>query len=108
MITTRTTALIAALSVLSMAASTAPAAFAVNSAAQGDITFQENHAKIKQKAESEANNVSVSGTGNSGGNTVISANVQTATVTQSNDNPHFNALLQFNICDLTDSLLIGC
>lgn len=105
MISARTTALLAAVSLMTVAV---PQAFAVNSASQGDITSQENKAKIEQWADSEANNVSVSDTGNSGGNTVISANVQTATVTQSNDNPHFNALLQFNICDLTDSLLIGC
>jgi hypothetical protein len=106
MISARTTALLAALSLVTVSA--VPAAFAVNSADQGDITFQENHAKIKQYAESEANNASISGTGHSGGNSVISANVQTASVTQSNDNPHFNALLQFNICNLTDSLIIGC
>ena len=106
MISARTTALLAALSLVAVSA--APAAFAVNSASQGDVTVQENKAKIKQYAESEANNVSVSGDGNSGGNTVISANVQDADVTQSNDNPHFNALVQFNICNLTSSIIIGC
>jgi hypothetical protein len=105
MITARTTALLAALSLMTVAA---PAAFAVNSADQGDITFQENHAKIKQYAESSADNFSYSDTGHSGGNSVISANVQSADVDQTNDNPHFNALLQFNICALNSSLIIGC
>jgi hypothetical protein len=106
MISTRTTALLAALSLAVVSA--APAAFAVNSADQGDITVQENKAKIKQYADSEANNLSVSDTGHSGGNSVISANIQDADVTQSNDNPHFNALLQFNICNLTSSAIVGC
>jgi hypothetical protein len=97
MITPRTTALLAVLTVA--AVSGAPAAFAVNSAAQGDITFQTNVAKVKQHAESEATNYSESGIGHSGGNTVISANAQTADVDQTNDNPHFNALAQSNLCD---------
>jgi hypothetical protein len=96
MITPRTTALLAALS-LAVAAG-APAAFAVNSADQGDITFQTNVAKIKQHAESEATSYSSSSIGHSGGNSVISANAQTAIITQNNSNPHFNALAQSNLC----------
>ena len=107
MISARTTALIAALSMVGAIA--APAAFAVNSANQGDITFQTNVAKIHQKAFSIAVNHSESGIGHSGGNTVISANVQTADVDQSNDNPHFNALGQSTICDLFGgSFAFGC
>jgi hypothetical protein len=105
MITARTTALLAALSLMTVAA---PAAFAVNSADQGDITFQKNKAHIEQYADSEATNFSLSGDGDSGGNSVVSANVQSADVNQSNSNPHFNAQTQFNICTLTDSLVIGC
>jgi hypothetical protein len=97
MIPIRTTALIAAMSLLG---TVTPAAFAVNSAAQGDVTFQENKAEIKQKAESEATNISVSDTGNSGGNTVISGNLQTATVVQVNSNPHANLLTQTSACTL--------
>ena len=107
MITAKTTALLAALSLMTVAA---PAAFAVNSADQGDITFQENHAKIKQHQESEATNVSVSSdTGNSGGNSVLSANVATATVTQTNDNPHTNILNQTSTCTLAVlAAALGC
>jgi hypothetical protein len=110
MITVRTTALLAALSMLSMAAYAAPAAFAVNSAAQGDVTFQENHAKIKQDADAKSFNiVGGDGIGNSGGNSAVSGNLQTAIVVQLNDNPHFNALAQSNICTLAaGAAAIGC
>jgi hypothetical protein len=81
----------------------------VNSADQGDITFQENHAKIKQHQESEAFNLSVSDTGHSGGNTVLSGNVATATVTQTNTNPHANELTQTSACALDIlAFAIGC
>jgi hypothetical protein len=106
MITAKTTALLAALSLMTVAA---PAAFAINSADQGDITFQENKAKIKQHQESEATNISISGTGHSGGNTVLSGNVATATVTQTNDNPHANVLTQVSVCDIAIlAAVLGC
>ena len=107
MIPTRTAALIAALSMVGAVA--APAAFAVNSANQGDISFLTNIAKIKQHAASIAINHSDSGIGHSGGNTVISANVQTATVTQTNNNPHANLLGQSSVCNLFGgSFAFGC
>ena len=107
MISTRTTALIAALSMVGAIA--APAAFAVNSANQGDISFLTNIAKIKQHAASIAINHSDSGIGHSGGNTVISANVQTAGVDQTNNNPHANLLGQSTNCTLTGaSFAFGC
>jgi hypothetical protein len=87
----------------------APAAFAVNSANQGDISFLTNIAKIHQKAFSAAINHSSSGIGDSGGNTVVSANVQTATVSQNNSNPHANALGQSTVCSLFGgSAAVGC
>jgi hypothetical protein len=109
MIPTRTTAaLIAALSMVGAIA--APAAFAVNSANQGDISFLTNVAKIHQKAFSFAINHSSSGIGHSGGgNTVISANVQTADVDQTNNNPHANLLGQSTVCSLFGgSAAVGC
>ena len=107
MIPTRTAALIAALSMVGAVA--APAAFAVNSANQGDISFLTNIAKIKQHAASYASNYSSSGIGHSGGNTVISGNVQTATISQNNSNPHTNALGQSTICSLFGaSFAFGC
>jgi hypothetical protein len=107
MITRTTTALIAALSMVGAIA--APAAFAVNSANQGDISFLTNVAKIHQSAWSWASNHSSSGIGHSGGNTVISANVQTADVDQTNNNPHANLLGQSSICSLFGgSFAFGC
>jgi hypothetical protein len=107
MITRTTTALIAALSMVGAIA--APAAFAVNSANQGDISFLTNIAKIHQSAFSAASNWSHSGIGDSGGNTVTSANVQTATVSQNNSNPHTNLLGQSSICSLFGgSAAVGC
>src|ERR671936_278463 len=106
MISIRTTALIAA---LSMVGAIAAPAFAVNSANQGDISFLTNVAKIHQKAFSWASNYSHSGIGHSGGNTVISANVQTADVDQTNNNPHANLLGQSTNCTLTGaSFAFGC
>jgi hypothetical protein len=108
MISTRTTtALIAALSMVGAIA--APAAFAVNSANQGDISFLTNIAKIHQSAFSAASSHSDSGIGDSGGNTVTSANVQTADVDQNNSNPHANLLGQSTTCTLTNgSFAFGC
>jgi hypothetical protein len=107
MITRTTTALIAALSMVGAIA--APAAFAVNSADQGDISFLTNVAKVHQSAWSWASNHSDSGIGDSGGNTVTSANVQTADVDQNNSNPHANLLGQSTNCTLTGaSFAFGC
>ena len=107
MISVRITALIAALSMVGAIA--APAAFAVISADQGDITGQTNIAEIHQKAYSAASSYSSSGIGDSGGNSVLSANVQTATIDQDNTNPHFNALAQSTLCNVTaSSSAFGC
>ena len=81
MITTRTAALIAAMSLLG---TVAPAAFAQvgNIATDDDIFAQANEAKIKQEAFSAAGN---SNTGNQAGVNVVSANFQDADVDQDND-----------------------
>jgi hypothetical protein len=81
MITTRTAALIAALSLLG---TVAPAAFAQvgNINTDNDIFAQANHAKIKQEAFSVANNENH---GNQAGVNVVSANFQNAHVDQHNN-----------------------
>ena len=81
MITTRTAALIAAMSLLG---TVAPAAFAQvgNVNTDDDIFAQANQAEIHQKAASFANNEN---DGNQAGVNVASANVQDADVDQSND-----------------------
>ena len=109
MIPTRTTAALIAAALSMVGAIAAPAAFAVNSANQGDISFLTNIAKIHQKAFSAASSYSSSGIGDSGGNTVVSANVQSATVSQNNSNPHANLLGQSTNCTLTGaSFAFGC
>jgi hypothetical protein len=81
MITTRTAALIAAMSLLG---TVAPAAFAQvgNINEDDDIFAQANEAKIKQEAVSVANN---DNDGNQAGVNVVSANFQFADVDQDND-----------------------
>ena len=75
-----------------------------------DVSFLTNIAKTKQHVYSEAHNYSYSSIGNSGGNSVISANVQTATVTQNNSNPHANLANQSTTCDLFGGSFVafGC
>ena len=81
MITTRTAALIAAMSLLG---TVAPAAFAQvgNINEDDDIFAQSNEAEIHQKAFSVANNENE---GEQAGVNVVSANVQDADVDQEND-----------------------
>ena len=81
MITTRTAALIAAMSLLG---TVAPAAFAQvgNINEDDDIFAQANEAKIKQDAFSVANNHN---SGNQAGVNVVSANFQDADIDQDND-----------------------
>jgi hypothetical protein len=81
MITTRTAALIAAMSLLG---TVAPAAFAQvgNINEDNDIFAQANHAKIKQDAFSAASN---DNDGNQAGVNVVSANFQDANIDQDND-----------------------
>ena len=81
MITTRTAALVAAMSLLG---SVAPAAFAQvgNIATDDDIFAQSNEAKIKQNAFSAASN---DNDGNQAGVNVVSANFQDADIDQDND-----------------------
>ena len=81
MITTRTAALIAAMSLLG---TVAPAAFAQvgNINTDDDIFAQANEAKIKQDAFSVANNEN---SGNQAGVNVVSFNDQDADVDQDND-----------------------
>jgi hypothetical protein len=81
MITTRTAALIAAVSLLG---TVAPAAFAQvgNINNDNDIFAQANQAKIKQDAFSVASNENH---GNQAGVNVVSANFQNADVHQRND-----------------------
>src|SRR5262245_19390361 len=81
MITTRTAALIAAMSLLG---TVAPAAFAQvgNINEDDDIFAQANEAKIKQDAFSVAHN---SNSGNQAGVNVVSANFQDADIDQDND-----------------------
>ena len=81
MITTRTAALIAAVSLLG---TVAPAAFAQvgNTNTDNDIFAQANHAKIAQNAFSAASNKN---DGNQAGVNVVSANFQNADVHQRNE-----------------------
>ena len=81
MITTRTAALIAAMSLLG---TVAPAAFAQvgNINEDDDIFAQANEAKISQHAFSVANNEN---SGNQDGVNVVSANIQDADIDQDND-----------------------
>src|SRR5262245_29900494 len=81
MITTRTAALIAAMSLLG---TVAPAAFAQvgNINEDDDIFAQANEAKIKQDAFSVASN---DNDGNQAGVNVVSANFQDADIDQDND-----------------------
>ena len=81
MITTRTAALVAAMSLLG---TVAPAAFAQvgNIATDDDIFAQANEAEIRQSAVSFANNEN---DGNQAGVNVVSANFQDADVDQDND-----------------------
>ena len=81
MITTRTAALVAAMSLLG---TVAPAAFAQvgNINEDDDIFAQSNEAKIKQNAFSIAKN---DNDGNQAGVNVVSANFQFADVDQDND-----------------------
>ena len=81
MITTRTAALIAAMSLLG---TVAPAAFAQvgNIDEDDDIFAQVNQAEIHQNATSFANNEN---DGNQAGVNVVSANVQDADIDQDND-----------------------
>jgi hypothetical protein len=81
MITTRTAALIAAMSLLG---TVAPAAFAQvgNINEDDDIFAQANEASIRQNAFSVANNEN---DGNQAGVNVVSANFQDADIDQDND-----------------------
>ena len=81
MITTRTAALVAAMSLLG---TVAPAAFAQvgNINEDDDIFAQANEAAIGQGAFSAASN---SNTGNQAGDNVVSANFQDADIDQEND-----------------------
>ena len=80
MITTRTAALVAAMSLLG---TVAPAAFAQvgNINTDDDIFAQSNEAKIKQQAWSAASN---DNDGNQAGVNVVSANFQDANIDQEN------------------------
>ena len=96
MITTRTAALIAAMSLLG---TVAPAAFAQvgNINEDDDIFAQANDAKISQKAFSVANNEN---DGNQAGVNVVSANFQDADIDQDNDADDNDDVEQFgfDIC----------
>jgi hypothetical protein len=96
MISTRTTALIAALSMVG-ALAIAPA-FAVNSGNIGDFTFQKNSAKVSQYANTWQSQHASSGIGNSGANIQGSATGQVTIIDQDNFNPHQNTLNQTNVC----------
>jgi hypothetical protein len=96
MISKRTAALIATLSVFG-AVAVAPA-LAANSANVGDFTFQKNSAKVHQSAATIQSQSASSGIGNSGANTQGSATAQISTIDQDNFNPHQNTVTQTDIC----------
>ena len=104
MITTRTAALVAAMSLLG---TVAPAAFAQvgNIATDDDIFAQANDAKIKQEAFSVAHNEN---SGNQAGVNVVSANFQDADIDQDNDAEDNDDVTQVgvDICALFNAAFI--
>ena len=104
MITTRTAALVAAMSLLG---TVAPAAFAQvgNINVDDDIFAQSNEAKISQKAFSLANNEN---DGNQAGVNVVSANFQEAEVEQENEAEDNDDVTQVgvDICALFNAAFI--
>jgi len=104
MITTRTAALVAAMSLLG---TVAPAAFAQvgNIATDDDIFAQSNEAEIRQSAVSVANN---DNDGNQAGVNVVSANFQDADIDQDNDAEDNDDVTQVgvDICALFNAAFI--
>ena len=102
MISTRTTALIAALSIVAAAAT--PAVFAANSSDQNNLSVTEQHAKIKNHIDSKAVNIVGGGGQGGGGNTVASIPItvsdidQDATTTQRNTNTQASVCIIDFVC----------
>jgi hypothetical protein len=96
MISTRTTALIAALSIVAAAAT--PAVFAANSSDQNNLSVTEQHAKIKNHIDSKAVNIVGGGGQGGGGNTVVSLPVTISDIDQHATTDQRNTNTQLNLC----------